>query len=72
MAMARECGFDMWVEKRLHAMRQRAEAGSEFPELLVSNYLLEDQAMDNGYIINPKRQLSLFDIYEKQEEKNNG
>ena len=46
--------------KRVHSMRQKYEAGSEFPELLIANYDLTQRVRET-----PK-QLSLF---ENEQEK---
>lgn len=51
--------------KRLHNMRQKFEAGSEFPELLISNYDLREK------ILSESGQMSLFSDEPEYEELKN-
>lgn len=59
--LANYYGFDSYVEKRLHNMRQSKKAGDMFEELLIGNYDLLQQASYNEILLpslNP--QMTLF------------
>lgn len=64
-------GFDMYIQPRLHNMRQSKKAGDMFEELIIGNYDLLQQAEYNEILLpNEKLQLSFDDceIYSRSEQ----
>lgn len=67
-ALADNYGFDMYVQKRLHNMRQSKKAGDIFEELIIGNYDLLQQAEYNEILLPDQvQQLSLFDVRENEQ-----
>ena len=63
MDLANKYGFDTYVQKRLHKMAQSTKPGEMFEELLIGNFNLLDQAeLNNKYLLEQTRQLTLFDF----------
>ena len=61
-SLAEKYGFDTYVQERLHNMAQGSKPGEMFEELLIANYDLMQQAVDNHHqLANENSQLSLFD-----------
>lgn len=61
--LANKYGFDTYVQKRLHNMAQSTKPGEMFEELLIGNFNLLDQAeLNNKYLLEQTRQLTLFDF----------
>lgn len=61
-SLAEKYGFDTYVQSRLHNMAQSSNPGAMFEELLIANYDLMKQAVDNHHqLANENSQLSLFD-----------
>ena len=61
-SLAEKYGFDTYVQERLHNMAQSSRPGELFEELLIANYDLMQQAVDNHHqLANENSQLSLFD-----------
>ena len=60
-ALAEEFGFFVHSESRKDNMRQASNAGCQYGELMIANYDMDEQAVENGYIINLFRQQNLFD-----------
>ena len=61
-SLAERYGFDTYVQERLHNMAQGSKPGEMFEELLIANYDLMQQAVDNHHqLANENSQLSLFD-----------
>ena len=51
------------MQKRLHNMAQSTKPGEMFEELLIGNFNLLDQAeLNNKYLLEQTRQLTLFDF----------
>ena len=61
-SLAEKYDFDTYVQERLHNMAQGSKPGEMFEELLIANYDLMQQAVDNHHqLANENSQLSLFD-----------
>lgn len=59
--LAESFGFQTKVLERLHGMRQAAEPGAQYQELLIANFDMDAQAEANrGVLISKTNQLTLF------------
>ena len=62
-SLADACGFDTFVQPRLHNMRQGSDPGAVFEELLIANYDMKAQAEENERaLFHQIKQLTLFDF----------
>lgn len=63
LSLAKKYGFNTYIQKRLHNMRQNINPGEIYEELLIANYDLKAQAKNNELWLNEQsRQISLFDF----------